>query len=63
MSRVRYYKFDVICKWCGSDRGARRYGFQWVCIRCEERDENNNLVPYDERMSDWPLYRSQGGKG
>jgi hypothetical protein len=59
---TRYYRFDVNCKWCGSSRGSRRYGFQWVCVRCEDRDENGKLVPFEERCSDIDLWIRQGGR-
>ena len=60
---TRYYRFkDVNCHYCGSDNGCRRYGFQWVCVSCEERDVDGKLLPYDERWSDRALWRSQGGR-
>jgi hypothetical protein len=61
VSPEEYYRFDVACHWCGSHRGSRRYGFQWVCVKCEERDVNGKLLPYNERWSNRGLWISQGG--
>lgn len=57
-----YYRDDVCCHWCGAtNKGCRRYGFQWVCVDCEERDVAGKLLPYDERWSDRALYNRQYG--
>ena len=60
---ARYYRFeDVDCHYCGSNHGCRRYGFQWVCVNCEEKDLDGKLLPFNERNSDRALWRRQGGK-
>jgi len=61
VSEVRYYRFDVNCHYCGKSKGCRRYGFQWVCVDCEEKDTDGKKLPYDERSSDRGLWRLQGG--
>lgn len=60
--RERLYRFDMPCHYCGCVKPARRYGFQWVCVDCEERDVDGRLLPYDERCSDRTLLARQLGR-